>query len=54
MNEGLRICARTYGGGTVKPAHFFEDYPTFAVANHQPPTLDDNNWVTRIDRESPF
>ena len=37
-------------GGTVKPAHFFEDFPTFATINQQPPTPDDNNWATRIDR----
>lgn len=31
---------------------FFEDFPTFTTTNHQPPTLDDNNWLMRIDRES--
>ena len=30
----------------------FENFPTFATTNHQPPTTDDNKWVTRIDRES--
>ena len=41
-----------YGGGIMKPVPFFENFPTFATTNHQPPTPDDNKWVTKIARES--
>jgi hypothetical protein len=34
------------GGGTIKPAHFLEKYPTFTTISHQPPTPDDNNLNT--------
>lgn len=29
-----------------------QDFPTFATISHQPPTIDDSNWVMRIDREA--
>ena len=36
--------------GKTRP--FFQDFPTCTTTNHQLPTPDDNNWVTRINRES--
>lgn len=36
------------------PFFFFEDFPTLATTSQKPPTRDDNNRATRIDRESSF
>ena len=43
---------KLYGGGQAKSTVFFRKHTTFAPTNHQPQTPDDNNLVTRIDRES--
>lgn len=48
----MRIIDIYSGGGTVKPAYFFEDFPTYTTINDQPQIPDDSNWVTGIDRKS--
>ena len=39
--------------GKTRPI-FLKIFPLLYQTNHQPPTPDDNNWVTRIDRELSF
>lgn len=49
------ICIQSmYGAGQAKSTVFFflKNITTFAPTDHQPQTPDDNNLVTKIDRES--
>lgn len=40
-----------YGGGQVKSTVLFGKYATPATINYEPPTQDDYNLVTRINRK---